>query len=81
MIDAQLPSAIYHATAEGYCSWFEFASTIMKIIKGKAVVKPIQNPNILRPKYSVLENKNLKVFKSNIFTDWKTSLERYLAGR
>ena len=51
---------IYHATAEGSCSWYEFASKIVEIadVKTNLVVAgsnefPAEVP---RPKYSVLEN-------------------------
>lgn len=73
---------LYHATAEGSCSWYEFAKEIF-LIKGSDVMVEKAAPgefsgNINRPKYSVLENKKLKDQGLNIMPHWKDGLKRYL---
>lgn len=76
---------LYHATAEGSCSWFEFASAIFDLTKTKIRLEPARPGEfpvkVARPKYSVLENKALKSRSLNVFTHWKEGLENYLARR
>jgi len=62
---------LYHATAEGSCSWFEFAREIFDVTKTSVKLTvanagdfPIKVP---RPTYSVLENSGLKSRGLNIF--------------
>ena len=76
---------LYHATAEGSCSWYEFASAIFDMSDAKVRLEhacsgdfPAKVP---RPKYSVLENAGLKSRSLNIFGHWKEGLKNYLAGR
>ena len=76
---------LYHATAEGSCSWFEFAAAIFELTKIRIALEPARPgefpAKVPRPKYSVLENKELKSKSLNIFTHWKEGLETYLAQR
>jgi dTDP-4-dehydrorhamnose reductase len=76
---------VYHATAEGSCSWYEFAQSIFELTGTRVRLErarpgefPIKVP---RPKYSVLENAALKSKSLNLFTHWKEGLENYLARR
>jgi len=74
---------LYHATAEGSCSWYEFARTIFEITNTKVNLN-IADPNefpakVPRPKYSVLENQGLKKLGLNSFASWQEGLTRYLA--
>jgi dTDP-4-dehydrorhamnose reductase len=76
---------IYHATAEGNCSWYEFAKEIFRAC-GASVKLEKANPGefpakVQRPKYSVLENQALKAAGLNVFTDWREGLRIYLAAR
>jgi len=73
---------LYHATAEGSCSWYEFAREIFSVADLKVNLK-VAAPNefpakVARPKYSVLENHTLKVQGLNIFGQWQEGLRRYL---
>jgi dTDP-4-dehydrorhamnose reductase len=76
---------LYHASAEGSCSWYEFASTIFEIAGLRVRLErarpgefPAKAP---RPKYSVLENAALKRKSLNVFGHWRNGLENYLALR
>jgi dTDP-4-dehydrorhamnose reductase len=73
---------LYHATAEGSCSWFEFASAIFELTKTNVRLEPARPgefpAKVPRPKYSVLENQALKSKSLNVFTHWKDGLENYL---
>jgi dTDP-4-dehydrorhamnose reductase len=75
---------IYHATAEGSCSWFEFASKIFEIVDMKTnlvVAGSNEFPaKVPRPKYSVLENHGLKKLGLNSFRSWEDGLRSYLVS-
>ena len=75
---------LYHATAEGSCSWFEFAAKILEIADIKVrlrVAGPDEFPTkVPRPKYSVLENSRLKRLGLNSFQTWENGLRSYLAS-
>ena len=76
---------LYHATAEGSCSWYEFARLIFELTGTKVALKAA-GPNdfpakVPRPLYSVLENRGLKSLGLNQFRPWQEGLGRYLAGR
>jgi dTDP-4-dehydrorhamnose reductase len=76
---------LYHATAEGSCSWYEFAAAIFELTGTKVRLeraRPGEFPaKVPRPKFSVLENALLKARSLNVFTDWRTGLKEYLARR
>ena len=76
---------LYHATAEGSCSWHQFAGKIFELT-GTQVTLKAAGPNefpakVARPMYSVLENKGLKALGLNQFGTWQAGLARYLEGR
>jgi dTDP-4-dehydrorhamnose reductase len=76
---------LYHATAEGSCSWYEFAREIFAMTD-TSVRLEIAGPNefpakVARPTYSVLENRALKSQGLNIFRPWQEALHNYLGER
>jgi dTDP-4-dehydrorhamnose reductase len=76
---------LYHATAEGSCSWYEFAREIFAIT-GTRVNLKVAGANefpakVARPKYSVLENRGLKSHGLNVFKTWQEGLHNYLGQR
>lgn len=76
---------IWHATAEGSCSWHEFAREIFAIT-GTTVKLQVAGPNefpakVARPTYSVLENRALKSHGLNVFKPWQEGLRQYLEQR
>jgi len=82
LIEVRPEYGIYHSTAEGECSWFDFAKEIFNIAKldvklEKATPGEFSN-GIKRPKYSVLENHNLKKNRINIISHWKKGLKEYM---
>ncbi|MDP2942022.1 MAG: dTDP-4-dehydrorhamnose reductase [Candidatus Omnitrophota bacterium] len=76
---------IYHITNEGFCSWYEFAEEIFRFLDIKVNSVKISHsefPSIVkRPRYSVLENKRLKLLGINKMRDWKDALHSYLIQR
>jgi dTDP-4-dehydrorhamnose reductase len=76
---------LYHATAEGSCSWHEFAREIFALT-GTPVDLQVAGPNefpakVARPTYSVLENRGLKKAGLNAFKPWREALQQYLGDR
>src|SRR2546422_1816577 len=75
-------NGLFHATAEGSCSWFEFARQVFSLTGTQAdleVAFPGEFPaKVPRPKYSVLENRALKDRGLNRFRPWQDGLRRYL---
>jgi len=76
---------LYHATAEGSCSWYEFALEIFSIAKVDVtleVASPTEFPQkVTRPEYSVLENRGLKARKLNILRPWRVTLQEHIAKK
>jgi dTDP-4-dehydrorhamnose reductase len=73
---------LYHATAEGSCSWHEFAKHIFSAANMPVqvdVADPSEFPaKVPRPQYSVLENRRLKAEELNRFQPWEAGLAEYL---
>jgi len=74
---------LYHATAEGSCSWHEFAGEIFRLTNTKVTLEaagPNEFPaKVPRPLYSVLENQALKKRSLNVFKPWQEGLREYLS--
>jgi dTDP-4-dehydrorhamnose reductase len=75
---------LYHATAEGSCSWYEFAREIFSVADIDVtleVASPREFPaKVPRPFYSVLENRELKKQGLNLFEPWQAGLMKYLCN-
>lgn len=73
---------LYHATAEGSCSWHGFAKEIFATA-GLPVQVDVADSSefpakVPRPHYSVLENRRFKLLGLNKFESWRTGLAEYL---
>ncbi len=73
---------IVHVTNSGNCTWYEFATEIMRMSGLPAVVKPVTTAEFprpaRRPAYSVLSPDSLHAYNIHM-PDWKDALRRYLA--
>jgi dTDP-4-dehydrorhamnose reductase len=85
MIETPPPAGIYHATNEGSCSWFDFATEVFCQTSTPIALVGITSVEwgapAKRPANSVLENVALKKAGLNVFPDWRDALGRYLAKR
>jgi len=76
---------LYHATAEGSCSWYGFAREIFVSTGARVDLKVASASDFLakvpRPRYSVLENRALKARGLNGFGPWQNALHKYLGQR
>jgi dTDP-4-dehydrorhamnose reductase len=75
---------LFHATAEGQCSWYDFTSAIFAMLHLNIKVEvadPTEFPSKTpRPQYSVLENAALKAAGLNCLDTWQEGLREYLGG-
>ncbi|MFL0163864.1 dTDP-4-dehydrorhamnose reductase [Candidatus Clostridium helianthi] len=73
---------VYHATNEGFCSWAEFASTIMKKANLNCLINSIPTKEYptraVRPLNSRLSKKSLMDAEFKILPIWEDALDRYL---
>ena len=73
---------LYHVTAQGSCSWYQFAAKIFELTKAKVKLS-VAGPDeflmkVLRPKYSVLKNQQLQNIDVDIMPHWEKGLKDYL---
>lgn len=73
---------LYHVTADGECSWFEFAKVIFDTLGFRtplvpAVVADFPSP-VKRPTYSVLEKGALRAQGLPLLPHWRESLIQFL---
>jgi len=82
MLAMDAGNGLYHATAEGSCSWYEFAREIFRLSRSPVTLNraaPGEFPaKVPRPKYSVLENACLKQQGLNSMSNWQDALKEYL---
>jgi dTDP-4-dehydrorhamnose reductase len=85
MVEYGVPGGTYHATNAGACSWFEFASELLRVAGVTASIEPIgadewKSP-ARRPANSALENRALAALGLDVMPDWRDALTRYLSAR
>ncbi len=73
---------LYHATAEGECSWYGFAKAIVEAYGIGVELLPCTTEEFPRPAprpaNSVLENNKLKDIGLNVMKNWHAAFEEYL---
>jgi dTDP-4-dehydrorhamnose reductase len=75
---------LYHVTAEGQCSWYDFARKIFELEKLDVDLKPVSTAEtfspVQRPAYSVLSKQKLNGLGLSM-PPWEEGLARYLKAR
>jgi len=75
---------LHHISAEGQCSWYQFARKIFELEALKVNLTPVStsefNSPVQRPAYSVLSKEKLKRLGLTM-PRWEEGLARYLAAR
>ena len=73
---------IYHATNEGFCSWYEFAKAIFEKAGKNVTVKPVTTAEYgakaFRPANSRMSKEKLTQMGFERLPAWEDALERYL---
>ena len=76
---------LYHLTAEGSCSWYEFARAIFEEAGLSVDLSPVPSEHYKtaapRPRYSVLDNRAYRAAGFEKLPHWREGLRRYIQGR
>jgi dTDP-4-dehydrorhamnose reductase len=79
-INNNFKKGIYHYSNEGVCSWYDFATEIMRIANLNCKVKPIETKNYplpaKRPAYSVMNKGKIKAEFGLEIPHWAESLRK-----
>jgi dTDP-4-dehydrorhamnose reductase len=74
----------YHLTNSGYCTWYDLAVEIVRLIGASCAVEPtttaLVNRPAPRPAFSVLNNRNFRRKFGKELRPWQDALRSYLAG-
>jgi dTDP-4-dehydrorhamnose reductase len=75
-------TGVFHATSEGYCSWYELARRFLERMDVPFRMAPCSTAEYptpaRRPANSILENAALKQAGVNLFDNWETELEQFV---
>jgi dTDP-4-dehydrorhamnose reductase len=75
---------IYHATGEGFCTWFELAEYFLTKMQVPHNIVPCTSQEYptraQRPKNSILENRHLKEKGINIMSQWRDDIDAFVSG-
>ena len=78
---------VYHCTAKGECTWYDFAKRIMELAGLNCVVNPISTEDYIkginkkiakRPAYSSLDNMMLRCTVGDDMRNWEEELETFI---
>lgn len=74
---------IYHATSEGYCTWYELARYFMKRMNVEHNIVPCSTDEYptpaVRPQNSILDNRKLKEQGINLMPHWEEEIDQFVA--
>jgi len=74
---------IYHATAEGHCTWYELARYFLMRMEIPNHIVPCTSQDYptpaARPKNAILENGRLKAAGLHIMQEWRLDVDRFVA--
>lgn len=75
-------TGIFHASSEGYCTWYDLACAFLNGLNIKHNFVPCCSDEFptpsKRPSNSILENAHAKQLGINVFLDWRAELQRYI---
>ncbi|UCE15702.1 MAG: dTDP-4-dehydrorhamnose reductase [Candidatus Bathyarchaeota archaeon] len=81
IIELKLPFGTYHATNQGYCTWFQFANEIFRLTGLNPTLTPIKTHQLQlkakRPKFSALVSAKLPKYGIQM-RKWEEALHDYL---
>jgi len=74
-------TGVYHASSEGYCSWYDLACAFLNELGIRHSFIPCSSEEFptptKRPTNSILENAHAKELGINVFRDWKDELSDF----
>lgn len=85
LVQTEAPYGLYHCTAAGAVSWYEYARTIFELAGVRAELSPTTAAEYAapapRPAYSILDNAKLEAAGIRRPRHWRAALGEYLAAR
>ena len=82
VMDADM-SGIFHATSEGYCTWYELATVFLEEMQIPNSFLPCTTKDYptpaARPASSILENERLKNAGLNVMRNWREDLTQFVS--
>ena len=76
---------IFHITNKGSCSWYEFATEILKQAELKTPIIPVTSDEYpqkaRRPRFSVLDNYHLRLLGMDDMRPWQEALKDYMISK
>ncbi len=73
---------IYHATAAGYCTWYEFARAFLECLDLDYPLEPCSSAEFptpaVRPANSILANRRLQALGLDLMPPWQDDLARFV---
>ena len=79
------PFGIYHLVNSGYCSWYEFAEAIYDLSGMESEIEPKSISELglkaKRPRFSALDNDELRSAGFKDMRGWYDALEEYLSEK
>lgn len=73
---------LFHASAEGHCTWYELAKTFFELLKLPVRLVPIPTSDYptpaRRPTNSILDNRRLRELGLNLMRPWREDLEEFV---
>lgn len=81
VLEKKIPYGVYHATNEGFTTWYEFSKEIFRKANISCKINPVTSEEFKaiakRPQNSMLSKE--KIVKEGInIPEWQDGLERYL---
>jgi dTDP-4-dehydrorhamnose reductase len=84
IIEKKLPYGTYHATNQGYCTWFQFTKEILRLTGLNSKLTPTKTSQLRtktqRPSFSALRSTKLSRHSIQM-REWKEALADYLAEK
>ncbi len=81
IMELKLPFGTYHATNQGYCTWFQFAKEVFRLLHLNPDLSPIETRQLQakakRPRFSALRSRKLPKYGIKM-SEWKEALNDYL---
>ena len=81
ILGLELSFGVYHASNQGFCTWFQFSEEIFRITGLSPVLRPVEtgqlNTKTKRPRFSALKSAKLQKYGITV-RGWKEALRDYL---
>lgn len=84
LLEARAPYGLYHLAGSGACTWYDFAREIVRLMGSPIRIEPTRTPEptatdiFIRPRYTALDNANLRHAGLADLPHWREALDMFL---